>query len=314
MQNCFPDGAGSGAGERGNAPGDHRYGAAGTRCLEPGDADYPAALRDLHDPPPQLWARGRLVTAAPPVVAIVGSRNASPYGIRAAKVLASACARAGVAVVSGLARGIDGAAHQATLDAGGRTVAVLGTGVDVYYPRSHRELQRRVAEDGLLLSEHLPLSSGHGGAFPRRNRLIAALASVVVVVEAGIESGALITAERAQELGRDVRVVPGPIDAPSCAGSNLLLTDYGLPVVSPQHLLELLAVDASPPAVPQLDDSAAQCWDALQRGAADLAGIARRAGLSTRAVAAAVSALELEGLVVVDAAGRVHTTMERVTQ
>ena len=193
------------------------------RVLGPDDEGYPARLRELRRPPRQLWVRGTLAIAEPPAVAIVGTRNASPYGERVARAIAGACVRAGVCVISGLARGIDGAAHQAALAGGGRTVAVLGTGPDVHYPRQHRALQEAIARDGLLITEHAPGETGHRGAFPERNRIIAALADLTVVVEAGEESGALITARCASELGRTVACVPNAIDLPGARGSNRLL-------------------------------------------------------------------------------------------
>jgi DNA processing protein len=279
------------------------------RRLMPDDAEFPARLRELPRAPTQLWVRGTLAVADPPAVAIVGSRNATPYGRRVAMAIAERCAGAGVCVVSGLARGIDGAAHEAALAAGGRTVAVLGTGIDQYYPRSHRALQERIARDGLVLSELGPGDPGHRGSFPVRNRLIAALADVTVVVEAGEESGSLITADVAIELGRTVACVPNAIDLPNARGSNALLKRHAEPVLSPDDVLALLSITA--PAVPRvtLDGEAAQCWDALQRGASDVAEVARLAGMSTRQASAVLALLEIDGLVSFNAAGRAHPTV-----
>lgn len=272
----------------------------------PDDAEYPARLLDLRDPPSPVYVRGVLAAAHPRAVAIVGTRNASGYGLRAARAIAEVCARAGVSVISGLARGIDGASHEAALDAGGRTVAVLGTGLDLYYPPSHRALQQRIGREGLLMSELPATSSGHGGSFPRRNRLIAALADVVVVVEAGFKSGALITAEHALELHRTLACVPNAIDAPNSAGSNALLKQGAEPLLEPNDVLALLDMQAAPTPLPLLDGDAAACWDAVQQGAADIAAIARVSSLSHRAAASAVSALEIEGLLVVDHLGIVR--------
>ncbi len=279
--------------------------APNTLLLNKEDKEYPRALHELNDPPPKIWVRGTLAVAEPPAVAIVGTRNATPYGLRITKMLAESCARAGICVVSGLARGIDAAAHSAALSAGGRTVAVLGTGVNCYYPRTHRQLQETVAAEGLLISEHPPESTGHGGAFPKRNRIIAALASVVVVVEAGARSGALITVNHAQELGRTVAAVPGPIDSPASAGSNAILI-HALPIVSAQTLLELFEVDTSAPLVPTLDDDSAICWDAIKQGANTPSQIAHATTLSIRDCALAISALEIDGLVYIDATGKVY--------
>jgi DNA processing protein len=280
--------------------------AIGAVALRPDDDAYPAALRELPDPPRVLWGRGRLATMAAPAVAIVGTREATPYGLRIATAIAARCARAGIAVISGLARGIDGAAHQAALDAGGRTVGVLGTGVDVVFPRTHRALQERVATEGLLLTELPPGAPGHGGTFPRRNRIIAALASLTVVVEAGERSGALITAGHAADLGRQVAVVPGPIDQPSARGSNALMRSGAHVLADVDDVLALLSIDASPVASPLLDGDAARCWDAIVAGARQPADIARRVALPVRAVTVALATLELEGLIVTDAVGDVQ--------
>lgn len=284
---------------------------SGARRITPADSDFPAALCDLQtETPRELWVKGTLAIAAPPAVAIVGTRNATPYGLRTARVIAQACARAGVAVVSGLARGIDAAAHQAALDAGGRTVAVLGTGIDLYYPRNHRALQDRIAQDGLVMTEVAPGTTGHGGSFPLRNRMIAALSQVVVVVEAGLDSGALITSRRGVDLNRHVMVVPGPIDSPSHKGSNAKLNEPPyMALCEPADVLRLLNIDASPPLVPTLTDNAARCWDAMRQGATDITAVARASGLSHRTVASVVSSLEIDGLVTVDAGGRIVATM-----
>ena len=314
MQNCSPDPQlweDSGAPSRDDSTSviARRDSGNAARLIRIGSPDYPDALMQLRDAPKDLWARGTLSIAAPPVVAIVGTRAATEYGLRVARSLATACAKAGVCVVSGLARGIDGAAHEATLRANGRTIAVLGTGVDCYYPRNHRNLQEHIARDGLLLSEHPPGSTGHAGAFPRRNRIIAALASVVVIVEAGQSSGALITASFAKELGIPVAVVPGPIDSPASAGSNELLMEMHTPLLSPAVLLGMLSLDPSPPLLPAVDGDAAQCWDVVRQGAATLAEIAHRSGLTFRATSTAISALELDGLVSMDTGGKVRATI-----
>lgn len=275
------------------------------RTLAFDEEAYPARLRDLRDAPKRVYVRGTVLTAEPPAVAIVGTRDASPYGLRVTRAIAAACARAGVCVVSGLARGIDAEAHKAALAAGGRTVAVLGTGPDVYYPRSHRSLQEAIARDGLVLSEHAPGETGHRGAFPRRNRLIAALADITVVVEAGEGSGALITSTQAVALGRTVACVPNAIDVPTARGSNALLKDSAEPILAPDDVLALLDMRSSPAHGPVLDGEAARCWDALCQGASDVPAIAQLTGLPGRQITALVAMLEIDGLVTFDAAGRV---------
>lgn len=214
----------------------------GIILLAPGDARYPVALLDLEDPPAVLYAMGRLDLVERPAVAMVGARRATSYGLQIASSFARQLARAGVTVVSGLALGIDATAHAATLEANGATIAVQGTGVDVPYPRANTALHARIAREGLVLSELPPGRTAHAGAFPRRNRLIAALADVVVVVEAGTKSGSLITAQLGVALGRMVAAVPGPIDRESSMGANLLLRDGAQTVTSVDDVLGLLAL------------------------------------------------------------------------
>jgi DNA processing protein len=215
-------------------------------------------------------------------------------------------------VVSGLASGIDGAAHEAALEAGGRTVDVLGTGIDIAYPRRHRALQQRIGDEGLLLTELPPGSTGHAGSFPRRNRIIAALAELTVVVEAGEGSGALITADFARELDRRVACVPNAIDVASSRGSNKLLKEFAEPILAAEDVLTMLAMRAEPTPAPLLDGDAAACWDAIARGANDVDALARMSALSPRAAASALTALELEGLVHVDITGRFRPAIAHV--
>lgn len=213
-------------------------------------AALPGCLGDLSHPPAGLWCWGEVgsLDGAPDrLVAIVGTREASSYGLRTARKLAAACSRAGLVVVSGLARGVDAAAHEATLEAGGRTVAVLGTGVDVPYPVGHRSLLREIVGQGLALSEAELGAGARPGCFPRRNRLIAALARVVVVVEAGHKSGAINTASQALELGRTVAAVPGTIDDPRSAGANTLIRDGAQVITGVEDLLTLFGLSTSGP-------------------------------------------------------------------
>lgn len=263
-----------------------------------GDDDgYPPPLRDLPDPPVALFAIGSR-QASSPSVAIVGTRAASPYGERVTRELAGSLARAGACVVSGLARGIDAAAHRAALEAKGTTVAVLGTGVDVAYPAAHRPLHRQVAREGLVLSEMVPGATPTRGSFPRRNRIIAALADVTIVVEAGHRSGALITAGHALELGRVVAAVPGPIDAPQSAGTNELLRDGAMVIASVADGLALLGLTAPVAGARTIGNADEQAvWDALGRGPLDLDTIATRAALPARRCMTAVTSLEIAGAI-----------------
>ncbi len=202
------------------------------------DARYPARLHQLHDAPLVLFARGERGLLAQRCVAVVGTRRATEHGLDAAHVLAAGIARFGIVVVSGLARGIDTAAHRAALSVRGPTIAVLGAGVDVPYPHENAALHERIAERGLLLSEFLPGTPPDRPNFVRRNRIIAALAHAVLVVEAPVKSGAQSTVDHALDLNRDVMAVPGPIGRASCAGTNQLLRDGAAIALEPADVLD----------------------------------------------------------------------------
>jgi DNA processing protein len=270
-------------------------------AFRPGDDAYPAALLDLNQPPDPIFAVGaeRLLALGPErTVAIVGTREASPYGVRVATDLAAAFSRAGVVVVSGLARGVDSAAHRGALEADGGTVAVLGTGVDVPYPAGNRALHRAICGQGIVLSENEPGTPARKGCFPRRNRIIAALAKVTIVVEAGFKSGAINTASQAMELGRTVAAVPGPIYAPGSQGANLLLRDGAQVISSVADALQLYGLSRIATAEPVgLLESEAVIWGLLGQGAAPIDGIVARTGLPVRQVLEAVAGLELRGVV-----------------
>jgi DNA processing protein len=260
--------------------------------------EYPAQLHDLASPPRTLSALGDLATLRDPVVAIVGTRRATSYGLRITQAIAGGLARAGACIVSGMALGIDGAAHRGALEAGGRTVAVLGTGVDVPYPRAHLGIYREIAEKGLILSEMPPGSRSHKFAFPIRNRLIAALARLVIIVEAPHKSGALHTVKYALEMNREIAIVPGPIDSPQSAGSNLLMRDGAHPITSIDDAITLAGLMPSPIAGPRIDDaSEMRVWSALESGARSLDDLCARAGLPVAECLAAVTGLELRGAV-----------------
>ncbi|MDZ7780292.1 MAG: DNA-processing protein DprA [Gemmatimonadota bacterium] len=212
------------------------------------DPTYPGGLLQLADPPPVLFLRGRIELLDRGGVSVVGSRRCTGRGKNLAHALGRALGGAGAPVVSGMALGIDAAAHRGTLAARGDTIAVVGRGADAPYPTSHGRLFRELLERGLVVSEFLPGTPPLPHHFPRRNRIMAALADTVVVVEAGARSGALITVEHALDLGRDVWAVPGPIDTPSCAGSNQLLTEGALPLVSVKSFVERVADLSAAPA------------------------------------------------------------------
>lgn len=215
-----------------------RLGAVTTDILQP---DYPRAFRDLHDPPAACFLLGDLGLLNRTMVAIVGSRAHTPHGADAVRLLAAQLAHAGLVIVSGLARGIDGLAHESAHAVGGVSVAVLGNGLDVRYPPEHAALQEEIAGRGLLVSEFLPREPPRPHNFPRRNRLIAALARGVLVVEAGRDSGSLITAEHALDLGRPVMAVPGPITSPAHEGSNRLLREGAPWVFDAEDVFQCLA-------------------------------------------------------------------------
>jgi len=266
--------------------------------LHVGDPGYPAALADCPAPPRILWARGELAILDRPTVAIVGTRRATAYAERVTRQLAITLARAGACVISGLARGVDASAHRGALETQGATAAVLGTGLDVSYPKAHASLQRDIGARGLLLSELPPDDAAHRGSFPKRNRIIAALARATIVVEAPVKSGALITAAHALEMGRTVAAVPGPIDLPQAQGSNELLRDGATAVTSMADALALLGLTA-PIRLHDIPEGTIErtVWQALDGGGLDLESLAARASLPAHETLAAVSALEMRGLV-----------------
>ena len=274
---------------------------AATRGLElvtETDAEYPATLRDLDDPPPILWRWGSWDALRDPIVAVVGTRRATAYGQRMTREIVSALARAGATIVSGMALGVDAVAHKAALDVDGHTVAVLGTGADVAYPRGHVALHRAIGTRGLVLSELRPGARSHGGSFPRRNRIIAALARLTIVIEAPVPSGALITARLALDLGRDVAAVPGPIDSPQSQGTNEYIRDGAHPITSVADALMLAGLPPQPRSAPSLDDETeVRIWGVLADGAATLDELCARAALPVTQCLTAVTRLELRGAV-----------------
>ncbi|MFQ5407847.1 MAG: DNA-processing protein DprA [Anaerolineales bacterium] len=214
--------------------------AAGVQVLTWDDADYPTRLRNVLDAPPVLYVHGGLEPADEWAVAIVGTRNASVYGREVTHTLAHALGRAGVTIVSGLARGIDRVAHVAALEAGGRTIAVLGSGVDRVYPAEHKQLAKAIRESGAVVSDYALGTPPEARNFPPRNRIISGLSLAVVIVEAGERSGALITAEYAADQGREVFAVPGSILSKRSRGTNRLIRDGVRPVLSAEDILEEL--------------------------------------------------------------------------
>ncbi|WP_258110274.1 DNA-processing protein DprA [Alicyclobacillus sp. SP_1] len=217
----------------------------GVRMLTLLDDDYPQALRELPDRPIGLFVRGNCRLGRNPVVSVVGTRRASPYGMEAARWIGSTLAQNSVDVVSGMALGIDGAAHRAALESGGYTVAVLGTCIQEAYPPSHRVLYESICASGCCVSEYGPNRRTKPYYFLERNRLIAALCQSLILVQAGDKSGALTTTEYALGMGKEIYVVPGPITSAHFRGSNQLLYDGARPLVDPQDLLKDLGIDNS---------------------------------------------------------------------
>lgn len=273
--------------------------ALGERVVVRTDAEYPQLLREIPDPPLVLHCRGDRSLLTRGAVAIVGSRRATPYAINVAAHLTKPLAAAGLVIVSGLARGVDAAAHTAALDAGGTTIAVLGTGIDVVYPRSNMRLFERIAEQGLLVSEFPPATPPLAANFPMRNRVISGLASGTVVVEATSRSGSLITARMAAEQGREVFAVPGSIFSPTSEGTHRLI-QYGAKLVHDVNdIVEELPGDLQLQAAEneQLPGSPlAEVLAVLQREeGAHVDAIAARAGRSRGEVAQSLLQLELDG-------------------
>jgi DNA processing protein len=284
------------------------------RRIRRGEPGYPLLLARIPDPPPSLWLRGdadpRLLSEA--AVAVVGARACSGYGRAVARMLACGTAEAGAVVVSGLARGIDGEAHRGALAASGRTVAVLGCGVDRDYPAAHAELARAIlACGGLVVSEYEPGVEPAPWRFPARNRIIAGLAAATVVVEARERSGALITADFALEDGREVLAVPGEITSALSAGTNALLRQGATPATCVADVLDAVGLEASPPAAVVPDNPvAAAVLGALAAGSTTADGLVRATGLAAADVATALTLLELAGRVAVEE-GVVRSTIAR---
>lgn len=220
----------------------------GIRCVVMDDEDYPSSLYDLYDPPLVLFVRGEWALLQDyKFVSIVGTRRASGYGLEVTKWVVSSLARSKSAIVSGMALGIDGQAHQTALDEGVPTIAILGCGVDICYPPSHRALCHAILRTGALVSEYAPGMNVAKHRFPERNRIIAAWSDKTVVIQAGEKSGALTTAHSALELGRDVFVVPGPITTKSFRGSHQLLFDGATPIVDPDESFSFSDSDRQAP-------------------------------------------------------------------
>lgn len=278
---------------------------------------YPRRLREIDQPPPVLYVMGDLQPQDEFAVAIVGTRRITAYGRQVAENIAAFLARNGLTVISGLARGVDSVAHKAALDAGGRTLAVLGNGVDRIYPPEHRKLAEMIVQKGALISDY-PLGTPPDSLnFPPRNRIISGLAQAVVIVEAGERSGALITASFAADQGRDVFAVPGNINAPQSAGTNKLIQQGAHPLVDPQEILEILNLtqvseyQAARVVLPA-DATEAQVLRVVSQEPLHIDEICNQTGIPIETVTAALAMMELKGMV--RPVGGMHYVSVRETQ
>lgn len=269
------------------------------RIVTLADAEYPRSLLEIADPPPLLYAKGRLELLARPAFAVVGSRNATAQGLSNAEAFAAALSDCGLTVVSGLALGIDAAAHRGGMSGVSSTVAVVGTGLDIVYPARNRALAHRIAEQGVLVSEFALGTPALAANFPRRNRLICGLSRGVLVVEAAVSSGSLITARLAAEQGREVFAIPGSIHSPLARGCHALIKQGAKLVESAQDIMEELGFAAAAAARPE---SAAAPDDHpllahIGFDPCDIDTLQQRSGLDAAAINVALTDLELAGAV-----------------
>ena len=266
------------------------------------DEAYPQRLKEIEQPPPVLYLRGELLPEDTWSVAIVGTRRVTPYGRQVTEEIASFLAANGITVISGLARGVDSLAHNAALKAGGRTLAVLGSGVDRIYPPENRALAEQILEHGAVLSDYAPGTPPESSNFPPRNRIISGLSMAVVVIEAGKTSGALITAEFAAEQGREIFAVPGNILAPQSKGTNKLIQQGALPLLSASDIMQALNLTrvgqhkAARKVLPA-DDVEAKLLTAMGEEPLHVDEIRNQTGLPVEKVSATLVMMELKGMV-----------------
>ncbi len=281
----------------------------------PADADYPRLLLEIPNPPPVLYYRGRVEPqenrGLTPMVSIVGTREPTDYGKRWTRKISIALAKHGFTVISGMAAGIDTEAHHGCLEVGGRTLAVLGTGVDLIYPPRNRNLYEKIQQQGLVISEYPAGTQPNRAHFPQRNRIIAGLSRAVLVMEAPTKSGALITAHQANDFCRDVYVLPGRLDDQQSQGCLGLLSRGAHLILNEGHLLEMLGAipqldspvqlplftQEQPKPAPELEPELAQVWQALASEPTPFDSIVQQAGLTAGSVSSALLQLELLGLV-----------------
>lgn len=267
------------------------------RLITLADTSYPAGLLEIPDPPPILYVKGHVERLNTPTIGIVGSRNATPQGLKNAEAFAEALSEAGWCIASGLALGIDGAAHRGALRGKGSTIAVVGTGLDIVYPARHRELAHQIVEAGVIVSEFPLGEPSRAGNFPRRNRIISGLSKGILVVEANLESGSLITARLAAEQGREVFAIPGSIHSPLSKGCHRLIKQGAKLVDSIQDILEELGnapISSQPAALNTVE------YLLLEKMGFDVIApdtLIELSGLTSNQVSAMLLTLELEGKV-----------------
>ncbi|TWU04564.1 DNA-processing protein DprA [Stieleria varia] len=280
----------------------------GCRLICRGGKDYPQGLEDLVDAPPILFVRGSLDAADEMSVAMVGTRHASTYGLQQAERLSYGLARAGVTVISGLARGIDTAAHNGAINGGGRTIAVLGGGLGKIYPKENAGLAKAIAADGAVISEYAPHATSRAGMFPQRNRLIASLSLATLVIEAPDRSGSLITANLAAEQNRTVLALPGPVTSRTSRGTNQLIRDGAVLIQTVDDILEALGPMNRPvstadgnevrnPAELKLNELERQVLSAIGETSTPIDSVIAASGLPAHRVVATISVLEMRRLI-----------------
>lgn len=276
--------------------------AQGIKIVTWADEEYPNRLREIDQPPPILYIRGEYLQDDLFAVAIVGTRKVTPYGRQVTEDIASFLASNGITIVSGLARGVDAIAHQTALQAGGRTIAILGSGVDKIYPPEHRGLAEQMIQRGAIISDYAVGTPPDASNFPPRNRIISGLSLAVVVIEAAETSGALITAEFAAEQGREIFAVPGSIHAPQSKGTNKLIQNGALPLLTPEDLMQALDLTRigehkSARKLIPADETEAKVLSVLTHEPLHVDEIRNQAGLSIEKISATLALMELKGMV-----------------
>lgn len=283
-----------------------RVAAAGARAITWHEDEYPRLLKEISDPPPVLFVKGALLPEDERAVTVVGTRRTTAYGREACDHLVRGLAKAGCTIISGLARGIDAVAHRAALESKGRTLAVLGSGIDVIYPAEHQALAEQIIANGALISE-LPLGRRpEASNFPRRNRILSGMAQACLVVEAPEDSGALITVSHALEQGRDVFAVPGSVFSPASRGTNKLIQDGAKLILDCDDVLQELnlfawagapAVTAAPRQAARLDDDESRLLRFIGHEPVHIDDVVRRTSLPVTTVSSTLALMELKGIV-----------------